>query len=306
MRFIVRSIMVTSIILVVIVCVVTSLRRALFNTSVPVPLAVREALSIPIKKPTVSPPYPAVSPPAQIANPPVSLLVIENPELKIFLDRTSNSRVTADISTRLPALTNTSEIEAVALVLRDPTEDDTVRNEAINLLARSNDLHLADRLIATLDDSANNERFRSFVAQQLGLLLTPDLLSAIHMSVHAHLSTALRDKQILVRREALLALCRIHDPQALDIVNTGLSNPNWNGAADLIIYILYQQDLRASLPDIRAFLDSQSEAEVVAALYVIGQWSDTISRDKAEQKCHYDNPRISRAAVFCLKKLDAK
>lgn len=301
MRFIVQSIMVTSIILVVIVCIVTSLLLALFSTSVPAPLTVREALSIPIKKPAVSPPYSAVSPPAQFVNPPASPLVIKNPELKIFLDRTSNSRVTADISTRLPALTNTSEIEAVALVLRDPTEDDTIRNEAINLLTRSNDLQLADRLITTLDDRANNERFRSFVAQQLGLLLTPDLLSAIHMSVHARLSTALRDKQISVRREALLALCRIHDPQALAIVNTGLSNPDWNGAADLIIYILYQQDLRASLPDIRAFLNFQSEAEIVAALYVIGQWSDTISRDRTEQKCHHENPRISRAAEFCLK-----
>src|ERR1043165_1911674 len=97
---------------------------------------------------------------------PVGSLPSDNPELARFLDRSRTDRVTADISSRLPLLTDPAELASVAHVVTDGSEDDAVRNEAMNLLARCEYATLADLVLAVLDNPVEQARFRPFATQR--------------------------------------------------------------------------------------------------------------------------------------------
>jgi hypothetical protein len=63
---------------------------------------------------------------------------VTTPALSAFVNREAHGpRVHGDMAARFPRLTSEQDIEAVAGVLTDPREDDTVRHEAAALLARS-------------------------------------------------------------------------------------------------------------------------------------------------------------------------
>jgi HEAT repeat protein len=227
----------------------------------------------------------------------------DNVELSHFLDRTRTDRVTFDISSRLPFLGNPHDIALVARMVQDDSEDDAARNEGINLLGRSEYDHLTELLFHVLDSEAERPRFRAFATQRLGMLMQRDEDSFV-LDIAVRLRSALNDRHLEVRREALLALAHIQDSQASSIIQNGLGDPEWADARDLIIRCLYEEGAKGEIPAIRRFLSSGRESERIAALYVLGRWNDGAS-EEAIRLSSVDpaNVRIRRAGLQALRAL---
>jgi hypothetical protein len=72
---------------------------------------------------------------------------VQTPEFAAFVDRNARGRVTPDITSRIPRIRDDEDVPAVVSVLLDTEDDDTVRNEAANLLRRSEYPALTDDLL---------------------------------------------------------------------------------------------------------------------------------------------------------------
>jgi HEAT repeat protein len=128
------------------------------------------------------------------------------------VDRNTEERVSADITSSIPRIRRDEDIPAVVSVLLDAKDDDTVRNEAVSLLRRSGYPRLTDDLVKVLNNPDEGPRFRAFCVQHLwqnGRSAGPEELERIT----AELLPALGDRHLPVRREALLALVRLRDPK---------------------------------------------------------------------------------------------
>lgn len=122
-----------------------------------------------------------------------------------------NRRIFTDMLVRFPEVKEARDLQALEVVLRDYQDDDTVRNEVASLLRRSHYAGLPDALIAVLENPAEGPRFRSFSVQHLGALVA-DAATEGRGKIGTRLRTALLDRHLAVRREALLVLVHQRDP----------------------------------------------------------------------------------------------
>ena len=173
----------------------------------------------------------------------------------------------------------------------------------MNLLDRCNYKYLPALVVSVMDSPLEKPRFRAFATQRLGMLSAPDE-HTVNAVLAARLRDALQDKHVEVRREALLALTRIRDAQAVTIVRGGLQDPKWSDSRDLIIRCLYDLDEQSSMADIRRYLSSSHEQERIAALFVLGEWRDKASAlafsTAADEP---SNPRVRRAGLRAQQRL---
>jgi len=154
------------------------------------------------------------------------------PQLAKLVDRNAKERVTPDITFRIPRIRHKEDVAAVVAVLKDSQDDETVRNEAANLLRRSDYRRLTDDLVAVLGDPEEGPHFRAFCIQHLWSNL-PKAGAEEREKIGATLHQALGDRHVSVRREALLALHRMKDEKAKQRAVETLNDPAADDTRDL-------------------------------------------------------------------------
>jgi len=230
---------------------------------------------------------------------------VRAPELTGLVDRGAKitERVPPDITSRIQDLKNRNDEPAVIAVLMDTKDDDTVRNEAANLLRRAGCRSLTDRLIRILWDPGEKARFRSFCVQHLWTNLRK-AEEAEKARIMEALHKAVADKEIKVRREALLALVRQRDPKGRELAVRWLTGPEGDGARDLAIHCVHDLGLKEHIPAIRGHLGDSDEPTRRAAIVTLSGWGDGESRPAFEAAARSRAVRIQRAGKAALKRLE--
>jgi HEAT repeat protein len=215
-------------------------------------------------------------------------------------------RVHGLTSGKVPEVKNTEDLATLAKQLTNPKEDEVVRHEIVNLLTRSNYQELEPLLFKILENPAEDQKFRAWTVQYIGGLLTkpgdipvsPDLLNRVRK--------ILSDSDLHVRREALLALSRAGDPQALEAVQGMLKSeaPEFDGMRDLAIRIVQTKNLRDQIPLIRPYLTSTNDTLRIVAMDTLGKWQDQESRPAIEAAQKEGSYRVKLCATAALKALD--
>jgi HEAT repeat protein len=195
----------------------------------------------------------------------------------------------------------------LAKQLSNPKEDRVVRHEIVNLLVRSNYPELEPLLFKILENPAEGQDFRAWAVQHIGGLLTnpgdipvsPDLLSRVRK--------ILADKDLHVRREALLALSRANDQQTLEAAKGMLESPSpeFDGMRDMAIRIAQTRNQRDQIRLIRPYLTSTNDTLRIAAIDTLGKWKDQESRPAIEAAQRDGSHGVKLCATAALKNLDA-
>lgn len=226
--------------------------------------------------------------------------------LQITADRTRDdtARLQALVDGGLPQIDQAQDIALMRRILRDPSEGDTIRNEAANLLGRSEAPDLVADLQAVLAHPAEEERFRSFAMQHLGVHWNQH--GSPHGAPdHAALRTGLSDRHVAVRREALLALSRGGDVTVPDHVTRLLADPAAAGEHDLAIRLAADLRMTDLLPTLRTMLvGDRPETIRIAALDAVARLHDASSRPVLLVAQDDKNPRVAAAGRQALTTLD--
>jgi len=225
------------------------------------------------------------------------------PELAAFVDRNAENRVPADITSRVPRVRDDEDIPAVVSVLLDTEDDDTVRNEAANLLRRSGHSGLTADLLRVLDNPKEGARFRAFCIQHLWMNVEK-ADPACRAKIGSELREALSDRHIPVRREALLALVRMRDPKGRETAVEWLAAEKTDGLRDAAIRCVRELGLRDHIPTIRKYLRDKNDVVRIAAILTLSQWGDEESRSGIEEAAKSGSFRLRRCAKVALKRLD--
>jgi len=233
--------------------------------------------------------------PPKTADPALAPLV--NRTLKI------NERIPPDITSRIPTVARPEDIPVLVATLGDTREDDTVRNEVANLLERSNYPRLADELLKVLDSQGEGPRFRAFAAQHLAMMMARK--DDQQGKIRQRLRSALDDRDVEVRREALLALARQKDPEAVGTVVRLLTSTDKDAESmrDLAIHCAGSLNLREQVAAIRTYLRDSNEVIRIAAIVVLSQWGDEASRPAFEEAAKSGTARLQRAGKAALDRL---
>jgi len=183
-------------------------------------------------QPPPPPPEPPYVPPA-VATPALSNVVNERVS--------SEDRVHGLTSGKVPEVKNRQDLDTLAKQLANPKEDRVVRHEIVNLLVRSNYQELEPLLFKILENPAEGQDFRSWAVQHIGGLLTNPGDIPVSPDLTNRVRRILADRDLHVRREALLALSRADDPQTLEAAQGMLKSqsPEYEGMRDLAIRILH-------------------------------------------------------------------
>ena len=245
---------------------------------------------------------PVVIPPA-LPQPPV--LRSGNQALRRFVDKQTDAatpRLAGDFLEQVPRIETADEIAAIVYVMEDWTEDHAIRNEAMNLLARSNYEPFTMRLVALIDRPFEQERMRAFFVQHLGTSLL-QITDHRQGRIRERLREALRDRHLAVRREAVGALAEARDPLVVAALERGVGTSEWDGMYDLAIYLCHQLDLKQHMAAIRAQATAADQQTRIAALYVLGQWRDQESRPAMEAAAASAVFQVRRAGEMALARL---
>lgn len=243
---------------------------------------------------------------------PAEFSTIENPHLRRFVDRRCNqSRVPPDISSQIPTVSLPREVDAVIGVLRDRLDDDSVRHEAAELLRRSEYNQLYQELFAILESSLESDRFRSWSAQHLGVLVNNDAVNSETKEViAAKLNTVrVKDTGILLKRESLWALLCMHDPISVSETIRVLENPQSTDVRMLDLYVrgAHRLELKGSLVNIRKLAsESKSEAVCLASIQALVHWNDQESIPSMKTLENSGSFPVRNAAHVALSKLGSK
>ncbi len=238
------------------------------------------------------------NPPANLNNVP---LTTKDPRLTAFVDRDALSRVTGDITPRIPRVRFEEDMPAVVSVLMDTDDSDTARNEAANLLLRSGYDGLIADLTTILAKPEEKPRFRSFCVQKLwenARRRPEDRGRTVTI-----LQGLVKDKDVPVRREALLALVRMRDPKGKETAVEWLTAENADGVRDAAIRCAQKLGLREHIPTIRKYLRDDSEVVRIAAIVTLSQWGDEGSRPAIKEATKSESFRLRRCAEMALKRL---
>ncbi len=225
-----------------------------------------------------------------------------DPSLAALVDRDAEERVSADITSRIPRIRHEEDTPAVVSVLLDTTDDDTVRNEAANLLLRSGYSGLIEDLTAILANPEEKPRFRSFCVQKLwqNAKQRPEDRGETVTILHG----LLEDRDVPVRREALLALVRMRDPKGKETAVEWLTAEKAEGVRDAAIRCVRELDLREHIPTIRKYVRHENDVVRIAAIVTLSQWGDEEARPAIEEAAGAGSFRLKRCAKLALKRLD--
>ncbi len=251
-------------------------------------------------QPTVAAPLPEITTPV-------------SPALRIVADRTQTDehRLKPLVDGTVTALTP-SDILLLRRILRDASDEDTIRNEAANHLQANQVADLADDCSAVLVQAGERPRFRSFAAQHLGLVwLDACKQNAKEKAValQPRLNALLIDRDVEVRREALLALVRGGDTAGLAeaarlLASDDASDPAVPAMRDLALRIAGETRQVASIPRMRMFLTNPDPIVRTAAIIALGKLGDRESRAAIEAATKDKNLLVAGAAKSALAAID--
>ncbi len=235
---------------------------------------------------------------ASVPSPRAETSVVDD-RLRHFADRNAENPLAEDFSA-LPAPRTADEIAVVRAVASDPHEHDAIRNEAFDLLRRAGDPGLIALLAAIIASPDETPRARAFAAQHVGMAFTATAAD----DARTMLRGALRDGEPAVRREALLALSRGRDADAVALVAEGPDGPRAAGMRDLVIRCMRELDQRERIATVRAAL-TDTDADVrIAALATLSAWRDEPSRAAFAAAASDADARLARAGQRALQALD--
>ncbi len=226
-----------------------------------------------------------------------------SPMLADFVDRKSKTRVTADIATRIERVQTEADVAAVVAILKDTTDSDTVRHEAASLLARSGYPKLIDDLIVILMNPAERPRFRGFCVQHLWLNHAAADADQKKRVVTV-LQERLGDPDVVVQREALLALVRLGHPEGKRMAEQWFADPAAEDKRDQAIRCMATLNLRERIPEIRVCLRDTNDIIRIAAIVALSDWGDTESRGAFEEAARSSRERLQHAGKAAMAKLD--
>lgn len=211
-----------------------------------------------------------------------------------------------ELPKKLIATQTAENVQEVVAIMLDIGKDATTRNEAANLLRRSEYVGLTESLVKSLGSADEGPLWRSWCVQHLYLnyeKAMPDEKERIAGVLRVSLS----DRHTRVRREALLALCRIGDPLGRETAAKWLSaaSKEGEGARDVAIRCCEDLDLRDQAPAVRALARDPDESTAVQAIGTLGRWTDESSRPLFEEAARSKNQRLQNAARAALRRLDA-
>lgn len=238
-----------------------------------------------------------------------SIPIPHDSSLKDFLNRTApiDRRIYPDMSSRFQEIKDLRDIKFVRFVALDTDDEDAIRNEAINLLRRSKAPEMKDLLLQILRNPKERSRMRAFAAQHLGLMLDLTESTAESHSLNENLTAFLEDdRDVEVRREALLALARNRDSMALRKTAAWLcdDSPFAETIRDLTIRCAYEAELREMIPEIRKYLEHPDEVTRIAAIATLGSWKDESSRSSFIKARESNSLRVRKAGEVALSKLN--
>jgi len=216
-------------------------------------------------------------------------------------------RISSDIVARISKVENEADFQALDDCLRNADDHDTVRNEVANLLRRSNYLQLADSLIFVLENAAEKPRFRAFAVQHLGGAELPNDYD-VKKRVAEKLQSLLQDKDVEVRREALLTLTRKHEPLAAATAVEWLSSPHrgQQEVRDLAIRCIRELGLREHAPIVKQLASDENESVRIAAIVTLSDWQDVESATVFEAAARSNSTRLHRAGQAALNKMKVR
>ena len=190
---------------------------------------------------------------------------------------------------------------AVKTVL-DARGDDTSRHEALEYLHRVKYHRIIDILESVLSNPNEGERFRSFCIQHLWMNLDSGGQSEVARVVLL-LHNGLTDKDLPIRREALLALARMGDPLGQETAVKWLLDENASNTRDLAIRCVHDLNMKEHIPTIRKYLYDPDEVIRIAAIVALSQWDDEESRPAFSAAAKSDSIRVQRAGQAALTRL---
>jgi HEAT repeat protein len=229
-----------------------------------------------------------------------------SPELRLVADRSQpeDTRLKPLVDGTVVLVKAPQDVALIRRILRDPAEGDTIRNEAANLLNRSEVPELVSDLQAVLEHPAEQARFRSFAAQHLGVLWRQG--DGKDEKLRDALRSLLTDRHVEVRREALWPLAQEMDPFALAVAAQSMVDPAATGMHDLCCRIAALCRLTDLTPAIRRLAAEAEEVPRIAAILALAELGDAGSRPLVERAISDANPRIAAAAKRALAVLDGK
>ena len=220
----------------------------------------------------------------------------------------TNDRISSDISARIPYVKNQDDMAMLSAVLRDASDNDTVRNEVANLLHRSHYDRFAEDLMAVLDNPAEQFRFRTFAMQHLGQVVPSEIYDPEGRErIVKRMTAALDDRDIPVRRQALQNLCRLKEPKGLETAIAWFSakGQDADSVRDIAIRCLADLGKKEFLPAIRKYAKDPNEVIRIAALVTLAEWRDEGSGDALIDAVYSPSVRLQRCAEAALLKLPA-
>ena len=232
-----------------------------------------------------------------------SLNPTRDPELAALVDRkTLSPRVTGNMTERLPMIRFEEDVPKVVAVVQDPEDDDTIRHESIELLRRSGYPDLTNLVLGVLDNPREQPRFRAFCVQHLWI--NSQTASAEEIGkITSVLYRSLNDRDLPVRREALLALVHMGDPLGQETAVKWLLDDNAKGTRDLAIRCIHDLNMKEYIPTIRKYLYDPDEVIRIAAIVALSQWDDEESRPAFSAAAKSDSIRVQRAGQAALTRL---
>jgi len=280
--------------LVGIVCIVVILKKRTHEEE-SVTQKMGAAPTTVVEEPSAQPPQTA----DKTARPTITF---RNPKLRTLVDRDAGGSIPVNITTEIPRVTHPDDLAALGVLLQDVSADDTVRNEAANLLRRSEHPGLVDMLMKVLGNRKEGDRFRAFAVQHLWQSVASGRSSG-RAKVAARLRDALGDRSVAVRREALLALVRLKDPKGREVAELWLTADNVDELRDAAIRCIQQLGLREHIPSIRRHLKDEDEVVRIAAIVALSQWGDAESKPAFEEAAKSESVRLRRCGEAALKRL---
>ena len=246
---------------------------------------------------------PSVQPSAALQASDIAKAAPAAPTSYLIAEKDPLTQADPDLTRRLiDTLKIDNPAETVAILL-DIKKDATTRNEAANLLRRSGFSGLTDGLIKSLADPSEGPLWRSFCIQHLWMN-TEGASDEERTRITEVLSRSIADRHTRVRRESLLALCRLHEPQGQETAIKWLTAKEGEGARDLTIRCIEDLNLRDQAPAVRKLISDPDESTSVQAIGTLGRWSDEASRPLFEEALKSKSQRIQNAAKAALRRLD--
>ena len=300
-----RCVVAGALLVVVVAGVFVAVKRPRASTPPdPAPrLVVHEQPAIPAKVAEVTSAVSTSAVPAYV------LPVVVTPGLASLVDRSLpfEERVRGLTSGQVTEVKDGRDLEALAQLLSDPAEDDTVRHEIASLLSRSGYAPLEARLFKIVENPGEQERFRSWTVQHLGKSLNDAHYPGDRLVLADRLRGLLTDRHRYVQRMAIQALVQHNDPAVLAKVREMISDPAPEADAmrDMAMRCALEKNWRETLPAIRAHLRSTNESVCISAIWVLGKFGDEESRPGFVEAASSPRPRIQSAGKLALANLNA-